>query len=187
MALRTAPWHNADGLDVKFGNFYGNRANFVNRPYIVNRLGSIKEVRIEYDLSKLAASEVAYTSDATNDGTLDSFNTGDFYFPANASVLNGYIVVTEAAAGGTSIKLGTYQLDGTAIDDDFVITATEGAKANIDSVGSRTYANGAGVAATAETAGVGTVDAYLALSAQGTFTAGKGSIFVTYFDPLGDA
>jgi hypothetical protein len=180
-------WVNADGLVVKFADYHKNSENFINIPRGVRTSGAIKEVWLDYDLSKLASGDVSYTTDLTNNGVKDGFNTGDCYLPANASVLRATLIVTEAAAGGTSIKLGTFGLTGSAIDDDFIITATEGVKANIDTVGARVYGNGAGVATTAETAGVGTADAYLAMTIAGTFTAGKGRIVIEYMDPLVDA
>lgn len=182
----SAPYTNEDGLTVKFPDYYKNPANFVNRPRQLNTSGLVKEIVIDYDLALLGANGVSYTSDLNNDGTRDGFNTGDVYLPARSSVLRVIVIPTEAAAGGTSITLGTFGLTGTAISANSLITATEGAIANLDTVGARTYGNGALVAATAETASVGANDAYLALTASGTFTAGKGRILIEYIDPLGD-
>jgi hypothetical protein len=183
----SAPWTNPDGLQVKFPNYYRNPANFVNRPReLASRGGLIKEIVIDYDLARLGANGVSYTSDLNNDGTLDGFNTGDVSLPANASVLRVTLVASEAAVGGTSITLGTFGLTGTAISATSLITATEGVIANLNTIGGRTYGAGALVAASVDTAGVGTADAYIALTASGTFTAGKGRILIEYIDPLGD-
>lgn len=181
-------WQNPDGLMVKFPSYYKTPANFVNKPRALpSKGGLVKEIVIDYDLTKLGADGVSYTTDLNNDGVVDGFNTGDCYLPANASVLRVTLVAGVAAAGGTSITLGTFGLTGTAIDADGLITATEGVVANMNTVGGRTYGAGAYVAATADTPGVGTADAYIALTAAGTFTAGTGRILIEYIDPLADA
>lgn len=182
---KVGTWQNPDGLTVKFADYYKNPENFVNRPREV-LAKSIKEVVIDYDLARLGANGVSYTTDLNNDGVADGFNTGDCYLPAHASVLQVILVVTEAAAGGTSITLGTFQLNGTAISANSLITAIEGVLANLDTVGARVYGVGALLATTAETASVGAADAYLALTASGTFTAGKGRILIRYLDPVAD-
>lgn len=181
-----AKWQNNDGLGVKFGNYSTDPVNFVNRARHINRRGLVKEIVYDYDLTRVPTGTVAYTEDLNNDGTRDGFSTGDIYLPANSSVLRVTLIVRTAAAGGTSITLGTYGLTGTAISANSLITATEGVLANLDTVGARTYGAGALVAATAETPGVGTADAYIALAATGTFTAGTGRILIEYIDPLGD-
>lgn len=181
-------WQNPDGLTVKFGDYYKNPSNFTNVPRAYAGTGRmIKSIVIDYDLAQLSASGgVSYTRDLNNDGVVDGFDLGDTYLPANSSVLRVTVIATEAAAGGTSITLGTYGLTGTAISANSLVTATEGVLANLNAVGKRTYGAGALVAATAGTAGVGTSDAYVALAASGTFTAGKGRILIEYIDPLGD-
>jgi len=182
-----AAWQNSDGLQVKFQNYWADKKNFTNRARYVNTQGTRKLVVFDYDLTQLPDTAVSYTADLNNDGTRDGFSDADQAIPANASITGVTLVVTEAAAGGTSITLGTFGKTGTAIDADGLITATEGVKANLDTVGARTYGAGAYVATTAETAGVGTADAYLALTGSGTWTAGKGRIYVEYLDPLGDS
>jgi hypothetical protein len=183
----SAPWTNPDGLQVKFGNYYREAGNFVNVPRALpSKGGLVKEIVIDYDLAELGANGVSYTSDLNNDGTRDGFNTGDCCLPANASVLRVTSVTSVAAAGGTSITLGTFALDGTAIDADGLITATEGVVANQNLVGGRTYGAGAYVATSVDTPGIGAADGYLAITASGTYTAGKGRILIEYIDPLGD-
>lgn len=185
--MANAPWTNPDGLQVKFPNYYKDPANFVNRPRALpSKGGLIKEIVIDYDLARLGASGVSYTSDLNNDGTLDGFNTGDCALPAYASVLRVTVVAKTAAAGGTSVTLGAFGLTGTAIDADGLITATEGVVANLNTIGGRTYGAGAYVATSVDTASIGSVDGYLALTADGTFTAGTGRILIEYIDPLGD-
>lgn len=183
-----APWQNADGLSVKFPNYYSDPKNFVNRFRGLNECyGAMKQGVFEYDLSKITAGTTTYTRDLNNDGTLDGFDIGDFYIPANSSILRVTLVTTVAAAGGTSITLGTYQLAGTAIAATGLITATEGVLANLDSVGSRTYGAGSLAASAVETAGVGTADAFVAMAVTGTFTAGKGKIYIDYIDATVDS
>ena len=182
-----AKWTNADGLGVKFGDYVKDPVNFVNRSRSLYTDGAVKELVYDYDLTRIPTGTVAYTSDLNNDGTRDGFNIGDVYLPAYASVLQVILYVKTAAAGGTSITMGTYGRTGTAIAATGLITATEGVIANLDTIGARTYGNGALVAVTAETASVGANDAYIALAATGTFTAGTGRIVIRYVDPLGDA
>lgn len=183
-----APYVNADGLQVYFGDTWRDGKNFTNRARAVKTEGAIKQIVFDYDLSKIAASTVSYTSDLNNDGTNDGFNTGDTYLPANSSVLRVTLFVKTLAAGGTSITLGTYGLTGTAIDADGLITATEGVLANLDTaIGARVYGAGAYVATAVDTAGIGTADGYIGLAAAGTFTAGTGRILIEYVDPLGDS
>jgi hypothetical protein len=179
------PWTNADGLQVKFANYWNDRSNFVNRPRATKFDGMVNQLVIDYDLVFPAG--VQYTADLNNDGTADGFDLMDTYLPAFSSVLRTVLYVTEAAAGGTSISLGTFQRTGTAISATSLITATEGVLANLDTVGARTYGAGALNAATAETASVGANDAYVGLTLNGTFTAGKGKIIIDYINPTGDA
>ena len=183
-----APWQNADGLSVKFPNYYSDHKNFVNRLRgIGETLGAVKQAVFEYDLSKIAAGGTTWTRDLNNDGTNDGFDTGDFYLPAYSSILRVTLLVTTAAAGGTSITLGTYGLTGTAISATSLITATEGVLANLDTVGARVYGAGALVSNAVETASVGSADAFVAMAAAGTFTAGKGKIYIDYIDPIADS
>lgn len=179
------PWTNADGLQVKFANYWNDKTNFVNRPRAIEMDGMVKQLVIDYDL--VVSAGVQYTADLNNDGTADGFDLMDTYLPAYASVLRTVVYVSEAAAGGTSITLGTFQRNGTAISANSLITATEGVLANLDTVGARTYGAGALNASAVETASVGAADAYVGLTVTGTFTAGKGKIIIEYIDPLGDA
>ena len=182
-----AAYQNEDGLQVKYANYYQDPSNFVNRPRaLASRGGNVKEIVIDYDLALLGANGVSYTSDLNNDGVRDGFNTGDVYLPAQSSVLRATLVSSETAVGGTSITLGTFNLTGAAISANSIITATEGVTANF-TLGKRVYGAGALVATTAGTASVGAADAYLALTAVGTFTAGKGRILIEYLEPIVDA
>jgi len=180
-----APYTNADGLQVKFGSYWTDPKNFKNRPRSVNTLGAEKELVVDFDLTKIPAGTTSYTADLNNDGTRDGFTSGDVHLPAYASVKQAYLVMTEAAAGGTSITVGTYLKAGSAISATSLVTATEGVLANLDTKGARVYGAGALVATTAETASVGANPAFVGITTAGTFTAGKGRLVIIYTDPVG--
>lgn len=181
------PWQNSDGLTVRFPIDFISNPRAVNRVTALNTRGAIKELEIDVDLTKIPTGTVSYTSDLNNDGTLDGFNTGDTYLPADSSVLRITWIAKDAAAGGTSFTVGTYALTGAAIDADGLITATEGVLANTNAAGKRIYGAGAYVATTAGTPGVGTADAYIGVSTTGTFTAGTARLIIEYIDPVADA
>jgi len=179
-----AKWQNADGLGVKFASYVKDAKNYVNRFRLVDTSGAIWHALCYYDLTQIPTGTVTYTADLDNDGTRDGFTEGDFNFPAYTSILDTVVVADTAAAGGTSIKVGTFLKAGTAIDDDFMVTATEGVKANLDTRGARTYGAGVGVATTAETASVGSAAAFPAITGSGTWTAGTGWILVRFIPPF---
>jgi len=180
-------WQNADGLTVKFAGYFRDPANATNKVHDLRVAGAIKQLEVDFDLTRIPTGTVSYTTDLNNDGTKDGFNIGDGYLPANSSVLRVTIVATEAAVGGTSFTVGTYGLAGTAIAATGLVTATEAVLANVNAVGKRVFGNGALVAAAAGTVGVGTADAFIGISTTGTFTAGKGRMIIEYIDPVADA
>lgn len=180
-------WYNADGLQVRFGQYFANPANKVNRPLGLNTLGRTRQVEVYFDLTQIPTGTVSYTTDTNNDGTLDAFNEGDLAIPANASITKAVIVMSAGATGGTSIVVGTYTQNGTAVSANSVVTATEGAIANIATTGYRIYGAGALVSTSAGTAGVGTDDVYIGIKTSGTFTAGTGTLVIEYIDPNPDA
>jgi hypothetical protein len=179
-------WQNADGLYQKFGGDYRNKAVNLARD-LAEVFGQIKQAELDFDLTKIPAGTVSYSSDLNNDGTVDGFTEADFYLPINSSVLRVTLLTTVAATGGTSITVGTFQKTGTVISATNLLTATEGVIANMDTIGKRIYGAGALVSATAGTAGTGLVDAYVGITTAGTFTAGQGRILIDYITPLGDA
>lgn len=179
-------WQNKDGLTVRYPDYYKSPANFVNRPRALNTDGAIKQIVIDYDLTKIADGTVGYPYDLNNDGTNDGFNTGEVYIPANSSILRAVVLSTETASGGTSFALGTFTLTGSEIDANGIVTDTEAVTANLVK-GDRVYGNGAYVAATTGTNGIGAADGYLALTVTGTFVAGKGLIIIEYVDMNGDS
>lgn len=181
------PWTNSDGLNVRFPSDFIANPRAVNRATALRKSGATQEIEIDVDLTKIPTTTVSYTSDLNNDGTLDGFNDGDTYLPANSSVTKVTWISKDAAAGGTSFVVGTYLQAGTAISANSLLTATEGVLANINAAGKRVYGAGALVAATAGTAGVGTADAYIGISTTGTFTAGTGRLIIEYISPVADA
>lgn len=182
------PWQNADGLTVLQPSDFQKNANSENRAGTVSVMGTKKQLEVNVNFKKIsAAGGNNFTADLNNDGTLDGFHTGNAYLPANASVLSAVLVMSEAAAGGTSFTVGTRQIDGTTISDTSLVTATEGILANVNAIGKRVYGAGALVATAAGTAGVGTADAFVYIATTGTFTAGKGRLIIEYIDPLPDA
>jgi hypothetical protein len=179
-------WQNADGLTVKFAGYFRDPANSTNKVHDLVVAGAVKQIEIDFDLTRIPTGTVSYTTDLNNDGTKDGFNLGDGYFPANSSVLRAALVMSEAAVGGTSFTAGTYTIAGAAIAATGLVTATEGVLANVNAIGKRVYGAGALVAAAAGTAGVGTADAFVGISTTGTFTAGKGRLIIEYVDPTAD-
>lgn len=175
-------WTNADGLQVRFASDWKSAALRKNRPGSLNAFGALKEIEVDVDLKLLPAGAVNFSADLNNDGTRDGFYNGDVSIPANASITNAYLVMGEAAVGGTSLTVGLYQANGTAIDADGIITATAGVIANMG-LGERINGDGAFVAATAGTAGIGAAKGFIGLLATGTFTAGKGRLVIQYIDP----
>lgn len=180
-------WQNADGLQVPFGSYWNDPTNFVNKARVSSTLGHVKQLVVDVDLTRIAAGTVSYSADLNNDGTADGFHDGDVRLPANASVLRATYIAKTAAAGGTSITVGTYKKDGTAIAATGLVTATEGVIANFNAAGKRTYGAGSLVAASAGTAGVGTSNAYVGIATVGTFTAGTGVLVIEYIDPNPEA
>lgn len=182
-----AAWSNADGLQVPFASYWKDKGNFTNRPRAISNGGIIKQLVFDYDLSLVAAGTTAYPDDLNNDGTNDGFDEGQIYIPANSNIVSAHLIVAEGAVGGTSVTLGTYTKTGSAIVANGLITATEGVTANLTPTGKRVLGNGSQVAVTSQVGiSVGAADAYLAISAVGTYTAGKGRIVISYVDPVGD-
>lgn len=174
-------WSNADGLQVRFASDWKSNALRTNRPGTVNSYGAIKEIVIDYDLKKLPAGAVNYSADLNNDGTLDGFYAGDVHIPAHSSIVGGYLVAGEAAAGGTSIQVGLFTEAGAAIDADGLLLPASGVTANM-AQGDRINLDGAMVAATAGTNGIGAADGFIGITTVGTFTAGRGRIVIQYIE-----
>lgn len=187
--MSTGTWLNPDGLQVRFGQYWGDATNniLVRETGANNVYGDFKVLAYDLDFTKYATGVTTFTTDTDNDGVRDGFNDGDVYLPKNSSVLRVTAYTLVAATGGTSFTLGTYTKAGAAIAATGLVTATEGVIANFDTIGKRTYGAGALVSASVGTAGVGTSAAYIAAAVTGTFTAGKVRFYIEYFSPGGDA
>lgn len=110
-------------------------------------------------------------------GALDELFTK---VPAGARIIEATVKVTTAFAGGTSIAVGLHEPDGTVVDADGLVTAAQGAVANLTLnehiVGTGALVNlttGTGLAA----------DAIVSITTVGTFTVGELVITVEYTKP----
>lgn len=178
-------WTNSDGLRVKFPQYFSTPSTRTNKPTAeMEILGPIHTLVVPFDLTQLAAGNTSYTADLTNAGTLNGFSEGDPHLPANSTILDTWVFTTTAATGGTSITVGTYQLNGTAISATSLVTATEGVIANMTPAGKRINGNGALLNHTQGNAvvGVGVNNAFPAITTAGTFTAGAGFVVITYIE-----
>jgi len=163
-------WYNADGLNIEYGRTNTRKAN---RPQSVKSFGSEQEIQVHFDLAELAAG-TAFPVDRDNDGTNDGFHTGSVSIPDQAIIESAVIYMTDtAAAGGTSVSAGTFQENGSAIDADGLVTAANGATANL-SANAKVAGSGADVATSV------TEKAYPAITVAGTFTAGVGVLEIKY-------
>lgn len=175
------PWTNPDGLQVRFASDWKANALRYNRPGVVNSYGRIKEIVVDVDLKKLPAGATNFSADLNNDGTFDGFYNGDVRIPANSSIVGGQLTMGEAAAGGTSIEVGLWTKAGVAIDSDGLLLPASGVTANM-AKGDRINLDGAFVAATAGTNGIGAADGYIGITTVGTFTAGRGQLVIQYVE-----
>lgn len=100
----------------------------------------------------------------------------DAFIPAGAYITKAHLVVTTAAAGGTSINFGLANAAGTAIDADGIdaAVATAALAAN-----KGVACDGALVGGTAT---VGAADAYVTTANTGTFTAGAATLVIEYIE-----
>lgn len=168
-------WNNDDGLEVRFGAYHADKANRNNRTGSVVTEGSISELTVPFDLQAIGTDAVSFSVDTNNDGTKNAFNEADPFVPKGAAIIEAFVVMDEAAAGGTSMNAGFYEKDGSGIDADGLIGNTAGALANL-TAGDVIKAGGADVEETVST----TLDAYIGIRSNGTFTAGKGKLVVRY-------
>lgn len=146
---------NSDGLVIRFGRDQGLRGASAG---VTRTAGKGNELVLEVNLA--GAARTIFTMDRNNDGTLDGFSGLDAYIPAGAKIISFDTIETEALAGGTSYSIGTFALDGTAIDAD-------------------------GIRADAGTAGaqIGTVltaKSFVSVKTIGTYTTGKLKIIVRF-------
>lgn len=169
-------WMNADGLPVKFPQVFADPAQRTNKGVVAEEtLGTISQLIIPYDLSKLAAGTISYTTDLDNDGVTDGFAEHDAHIPAYATIVSAKVIPTVTAVGGTSIVVGTFKRIGTTISANSIVTATEGVTANLV-LGNKVIGAGALTTNSGAVAGVGASNAWVAITTVGTFTAGAGFI-----------
>jgi hypothetical protein len=158
----TKVWQNADGLQVRFN---GEQGNHDNRWAVTREDGKIVEASLRLALKDLGANGASYTADLNNDGTLDGFTTHDFRIPAGYVVESARVIVKEAAVGGTSIALESYNEAGAVQTANAYFTATQGALANL-TLNSAVLGTGTAIGVRAAAAVIP------AIKAVGTFSAG---------------
>lgn len=154
--MRSNTWTNADGLVVGFGT----RDTVNVEAGTVQTKGRVREVEME----------VYYDEDQS--GT----SVKQVQIPAGALIRRAVLTVDTAFAGGTSLQVGIIRPDGTTADTDALITAAQGATANLT----------ANAAITGEGSSVDQVlrdPQTLTVTRTGTFTAGKGTVLVEYVQP----
>jgi len=146
---------NSDGLLLRFGRDQGLRGA---KAGVTTSTTKQNELVLEVDLE--GAARTIFSTDRNNDGTVDGFSLLDTPLPAGAVILDQNVVTVETPAGGTNFTVGTFQIDGTAIDADGIRVAagTDGAQ-----VGTQLSQAG-----------------YVGVVTTGTYTAGIVKIIVTY-------
>lgn len=178
MALGMA--NNKDGLVVQFsGDYQKSNSPYNNRLRAINTVGPTKWYVMDFDLETVGASATFFPHDLNNDGTRDGFHVGEAYLPAGSCILRGYVITKEVAVGGTDFTVGTYTVAGATIDADAIVDATDGAIANMSVVGERIDISGQLLTST--TAAV-TADSWVAITTNGTFSAGKGTLIFEVFN-----
>lgn len=170
---------NADGLEVRFGQFHTDPANRDNRAAAPRVAGVEKQLVIPIVLDRIGSVDgVSFPADLDNDGTKDGFTGADPYIPAGAVIRSAELYMSEAAvsAGAATVAVGTYQQDGTAIDADGLIAAT--GKASLTAT-----AGIEGAGALVGEVGSATLNSYIGfVVGTAVFTAGEGKLVVTYVD-----
>jgi hypothetical protein len=120
-------------------------------------------------------------------------------FPAGACFIGAHLFVKETFLGGTAYDIGLVTTAGVAVDVDGLITPAQTAVANLvanyvlagrgacvvegpDAAGTA-HIDGDGVYVAAATGPIPSVASQLKITADGTFTAGRGRLVVRYIDP----
>ena len=150
-----AEFLNADGQVIRFGRDQGKRGA---RAGVTTSTTKMNELVLTIDLEGAAGAR--FTMDRTGDGTNDGFSGLDTPIPARARIISQNVIELEAPAGGTNFTVGTFQINGTAIDADGIRVAagTNGAQ-----VGTQL-----------------TQDSYVGVTTTGTYTAGIYKVIVEY-------
>lgn len=165
--------------------FYGPRPSPATNPESVaateSTYGSTKEVLLRWNFDNVPNPSAASSLDAT-----------ELVIPANAFIESARLFVENAFVGGTSIAVDLRNpADGTVYSANGLVTATQGATANLTAkawiVGS-----GSNVAASVGAGGAVPVGnspypspfgVKLGVTVVGTFTAGRGGVIVRYLEP----
>ena len=174
-------WYNADGLKVRMPGYHGQKRARKNTFVEVVTTGNYREAVCHYDLTLLPTTTVSYSTDRNNDGTVDGYNSGDFFIPANANVVLCNVHALVTAVGGTDIEVGGYQENGTVIDRDGLITAANAPIANL-AASELVIGTGANLSDANGEVGVGANNYYPGIYANGTYTAGTGKIVIRWVE-----
>lgn len=166
-------WVTPEGVVVKYADYWvkGNQS----KSGAIKTFGNTREVEVDILLTDLVDGTVNFDIDRDNDGTLDGFSPNNALIPANATIISAEVFTEVAAAGGTDIVVGLFQADGTAVDANGLVTATEGVLANMSSAGEKITGAGALIGL-----GTGAADSHIGVTPNGTFTSGKVRVIVTY-------
>jgi hypothetical protein len=150
-----AQFLNSDGQVVRFGRDQGNRNG---RAGVTTSTTKLNELVLEVELAGPAGTR--FQMDRNNDGTNDGFSGLDTPIPAGARLISQNVIEVQAPAGGTGFTVGTFNINGTAIDEDGIRVAagTNGAQ-----IGTQL-----------------TADNFVTVTTAGTYTAGKVKIIVQY-------
>ena len=174
----TGTVNNKDGLLVQMsGDYQKWNSPYVNRLRYINSEGPFKYYVMDFDLELVGASTTYFPFDLNNDGTRDGFTVGEAYLPSGSMITRTYVKTTEVAAGGTDFTIGTYSVTGSAIDADGIVDATDGAIANMGTLGESFVASGDLLDSGTGQVGI-TADSWVAVTTNGTFTAGKGRLIM---------
>ena len=150
-----ASCENSDGLVVRFDKSQGVRGD---RGGVTMGAGKRRELVLTFTLT--GAARTLYTADNNNDGTNDGFNGLDTPLPSGAKITGVQYVTVTTPAGGTSWQVGTYAADGTADDDDGILTTAQASGAQV----------GTQISA----------DKYITVKTVGTYTAGVVRVIIEY-------
>ena len=155
------------GLETTGGRqtFYGQLPTKNKFGGKISAAGSVKEIK--------------YTFDYTDMPATDSGNDMVIAIPLGAKVVSAELKVDVAFVGGTSVAIGLTDKDGTANDPDGLITATQGATANLTL--------GAVITGTGTLVGIvgdASADQVVSSLVVGTYTAGEATLIVKYL-PFG--
>ena len=126
--------------------------------------------------------EIKYSFDYTDLPSVDSGNDMVIAIPAGAKVVSAELFVGAAWVGGTSVAIGLTDKDGTANDPDGLITATQGATANL-TLGAIITGTGTLVGIVGDATATQVVSSLVV----GTYTAGDATLIVKYVPSGADA